>query len=384
MTAIVLPDGGGELVLDRAADWTPPPAPPRSRVAFAAAHIVADPLGDNAPGMRTAVDWDATMAIRRHLWRYGFGVADAMDTAQRGMGLDWPTAVELIGRSAAEAKECGGLLAVGVGTDHLAPGVAHAVGDIAEAYLAQLAVAEDAGARVILMASRELAAVARDHEDYLEVYRQVLAETSAPVILHWLGEVFDPALHGYWGDTDVEAATATFLELCRENADHIDGVKVSLLNKDHEVTLRRALPEGVRLYTGDDFHYAELIRGDELGHSDALLGILAGIAPVAAQALAALDEGDVDSYDTLLAPTVPLARHVFRTPTRYYKTGIAFLAWMAGLQPGFTMIGGMQSGRSVVHLARTFRLAAAAGLLPDPDLAVSRMRSLLAVAGFSA
>lgn len=360
--------------------WSSPSNPPATRVAFAAAHVVADPLADNAPGAPAAIDWDTTLAFRRHLWSYGFGVADAMDTAQRGMGLGWAATQELIRRSAAEARACGGMIAVGAGTDHLGPESATS-GEVIAGYEQQIAVAEDAGARVILMASRLLAGIARGPDDYQEVYDRVLGHVSGPVILHWLGPMFDPALVGYWGSTDVDEATETFLTVIEQNAEHIDGVKVSLLDAAHEVRLRRALPAGVRMYTGDDFNYPELIRGDEHGHSDALLGILAAIAPVAAQALQALDRGDVATYDGTLAPTLPLARHVFGAPTLYYKTGIAFLAWLAGLQPGFVMLGGLQSGRSILHLAQTFRLADAAGLLPDPDLAVARMRALLDVAG---
>ncbi|GAB2854742.1 dihydrodipicolinate synthase family protein [Actinocorallia aurea] len=344
--------------------------------------MVADPLGNNVPGAPAAVDWETTLGFRRHLWAQGFGVADAMDTAQRGMGLDWAATAELIGRSAAEARACGGTVAVGVGTDHL-PAGHHGLDRIAEAYLEQLAVAEDAGAGVILMASRALAATARTADDYLEVYRRVIGQCGGKVILHWLGEAFDPALRGYWGSADIGAATATFLDLIKETTGKVDGVKVSLLDAGHEIALRRSLPEGVRLYTGDDFHYPELIRGDESGHSDALLGIFAGIAPVAARALRALDQGDLAAYDALLAPTVPLSRHVFAAPTPYYKTGIAFLAWLAGLQPAFVMVGGLQSGRSALHLAETFRLADTAGLLPDPDLAAARMRSLLETAGLA-
>ncbi|WP_106401380.1 dihydrodipicolinate synthase family protein [Actinocorallia populi] len=384
MTALWLPDenGGSVHTLGAPADWTPPPSPPKSRVVYAAAHVVADPLGDNTPGAPAVVDWDTTLDFRRHLWRQGLGVADAMDTAQRGMGLDWAATAELIRRSAAEARACGGTVAVGVGTDHL-PSGPQSLDRIAEAYLEQLAVAEDAGAGVILMASRALAATAQGADDYLDVYRRVIGQCGGKVILHWLGEAFDPALRGYWGSTDIGAATATFLDLIKENSGRVDGVKVSLLDAGHEIALRRSLPEGVRLYTGDDFNYPELIRGDELGHSDALLGIFAGIAPVAARALQALDQGDLSRYDALLAPTVPLSRHVFAAPTPYYKTGIAFLAWIAGLQPAFVMVGGLQSGRSILHLARTFRLADSAGLLPDPDLAATRMRSLLETAGLA-
>lgn len=377
-----LPDseGGAAYTMRDRVTWYPPSSPPTTRVAYAAAHVVADPFADNAPSAPAAIDWDTTLAFRRHLWSYGFGVADAMDTAQRGMGLGWAATQELIRRSAAEARACGGAIAVGAGTDHLGPEGATLAGVIA-GYEQQVAVAEDAGARVILMASRLLAGVARGPDDYEEVYGRVLDQVTAPVILHWLGPMFDPALVGYWGNADVGEATETFLAVIKQNADHIDGVKVSLLDAGHEVQLRRALPAGVRMYTGDDFNYPELIRGDEHGHSDALLGILAAIAPVAAQALQALDRADLAAYDRTLAPTLALARHVFGAPTFYYKTGIAFLAWLAGLQPGFVMVGGLQSGRSVLHLSQTFRLADAAGLLPDPELAVARMRALLAVAG---
>lgn len=377
-----LPDseGGAAYTMRDRVTWYPPSSPPTTRVAYAAAHVVADPFADNAPSAPAAIDWDTTLAFRRHLWSYGFGVADAMDTAQRGMGLGWAATQELIRRSAAEARACGGAIAVGAGTDHLGPEGATLAGVVA-GYEQQVAVAEDAGARVILMASRLLAGVARGPDDYEEVYGRVLDQVTTPVILHWLGPMFDPALVGYWGNADVGEATETFLAVIKQNADHIDGVKVSLLDAGHEVQLRRALPAGVRMYTGDDFNYPELIRGDEHGHSDALLGILAAIAPVAAQALQALDRADLAAYDRTLAPTLPLARHVFGAPTFYYKTGIAFLVWLAGLQPGFVMVGGLQSGRSVLHLAQTFRLADAAGLLPDPELAVARMRALLAVAG---
>jgi len=377
-----LPDseGGAAYTMRDRVTWYPPSSPPTTRVAYAAAHVVADPFADNAPSAPAAIDWDTTLAFRRHLWSYGFGVADAMDTAQRGMGLGWGATQELIRRSAAEARACGGAIAVGAGTDHLGPEGATLAGVVA-GYEQQVAVAEDAGARVILMASRLLAGVARGPDDYEEVYGRVLDQVTTPVILHWLGPMFDPALVGYWGNADVGEATETFLAVIKQNADHIDGVKVSLLDAGHEVQLRRALPAGVRMYTGDDFNYPELIRGDEHGHSDALLGILAAIAPVAAQALQALDRADLAAYDRTLAPTLALARHVFGAPTFYYKTGIAFLAWLAGLQPGFVMVGGLQSGRSVLHLAQTFRLADAAGLLPDPELAVARMRALLAVAG---
>ncbi|MFE4519473.1 dihydrodipicolinate synthase family protein [Kitasatospora sp. NPDC056783] len=382
MTEIDLP-GHGRLRLREPAVLPAPPAPARSRTAFAAAHVVADPLGDNAPGAPAAVDWDATLAFRRHLWSLGLGVADAMDTAQRGMGLDWPATRELITRSGAEARACGGLLACGVGTDQLAPGP-HPLDAVRAAYEEQLTVVQEAGAQPILMASRALAAAARGPQDYLEVYGGLIAASERPVLLHWLGEMFDPALAGYWGSADLDTAAAAVLELIGAHADRIEGIKVSLLDADREIALRRALPAGVRMYTGDDFHYPELIRGDEHGHSHALLGVFDPIAATAAAALRALDEGDLDRYEELFAPTLPLARHLFAAPTFHYKTGVVFLAWLAGHQDHFTMVGGAQSGRSLPHLVELFRLADAAGVLPDPDLAADRMRRLLAVAGVAA
>lgn len=382
MTELNLP-GLGRHRLSTPAPLDLPAHPPRSRTAFAAAHVVADPLGGNAPGAPAAVDWDATLAFRHHLWSLGLGVADAMDTAQRGMGLDWAATRELIVRSGAEARAVGGRLACGVGTDQLTDPAA-GLADITAAYEEQLAVVEEAGAQPVLMASRALAARARGPEDYLRVYGRLIAQAGRPVILHWLGEMFDPALAGYWGSADLDAATEAVLALIREHRAGIDGIKVSLLDAEREIALRRALPEGVRLYTGDDFNYPRLIRGDELGHSHALLGVFDPIATRAAAALHALDAGDLDRYDALLAPTLPLARHLFAAPTYHYKTGIVFLAWLAGHQSHFTMVAGAQSGRSVVHLVELFRLADAAGVLPDPDLAAQRMRRFLAVAGVEA
>ncbi|MET9672241.1 dihydrodipicolinate synthase family protein [Streptomyces sp. NPDC006482] len=381
MTLVLrLPDGPHRLRAPAVLDV--PDRPITSRVVYAAAHVVADPLGDNRPGAPAAVDWDTTLAFRRHLWSLGLGVADAMDTAQRGMGLDWHATRELITRSGAEARAVGGRLACGVGTDHLTgPPSLPAVID---AYQEQLAVVEEAGARPILMASRALAAVAKGPEDYLHVYGEVIDTASQPVILHWLGEMFDPALAGYWGGANLDDATDTVLDLIRENEPRVDGIKVSLLDADREVALRRALPEGVRLYTGDDFHYPDLIRGDEAGHSDALLGVFDPIAEVAAAALRALDGGDTARYDALMEPTLPLARHLFATPTYHYKTGVVFLAWLAGHQTHFTMVAGAQSGRSVPHLTELFRLADAAGVLPDPELAAHRMRQFLHVSGVDA
>lgn len=382
-TTIALPGADGTPVdhqLAAPGAWSRPDGAITSRVAYAAAHVVADPLGHNAPGAPAAVDWDRTLAFRRHLWSYGFGVAEAMDTAQRGMGLDWAATQELIRRSSEESRAAGGRIAAGAGTDQL-PTTGATLDQVRAAYEQQLEVVEGAGATVILMASRQLAAAASGPDDYHEVYGKLLAQVRGPVILHWLGEVFDPQLAGYWGARDIDVATESFTRLVHDHAGAIDGVKVSLLDAHHEVALRRALPDGVRLYTGDDFNYPQLIRGDEVSHSDALLGIFAAIAPAASTALQALDRGDLDAYDAAMAPTVPLARHVFAAPTFHYKTGIAFLAWLAGHQPGFTMVAGQQAGRSVPDLIETFRLADGAGLLPDPDLAARRMTSFLEVAG---
>jgi hypothetical protein len=365
----------GSVPADRAFE------PARSRRAFAAAHVVADPLADNSPGAPAVIDWEHTLGFRRHLWSLGLSVAEAMDTAQRGMGLDWAATRELIRRSAAEAPH--GRIAVGVGTDQLAPGQ-HPLDAVVAAYEEQLAVAEEAGAQPILMASRALCAAATSPDDYRKVYARLLSQSSRPVILHWLGSMFDPALDGYWGRDSLDAAADVVIGLIAENADTVDGIKVSLLDADREVALRNRLPDGVRLYTGDDFDYPELIRGDDRRHSDALLGIFAAIAPAAAVALEALDDGDLTTYEQVLAPTVPLARQVFSAPTYYYKTGIAFLAWLNGHQPGFCMVGGLQTGRSLPHLAETFRLADAAGVLLRPDLAVDRFRKLLVVGGVDA
>lgn len=384
MTTIDLPaEGGGwcSVSLAEPRAWAEHPSPYRSRVAFAAAHVVADPRGENVPGAPAAVDWDATLAFRRHLFRYGLGVAEAMDTAQRNMGLDWPAVQELVSRSAKQAAEFGARIASGAGTDHRTD--LTSVDSVLDAYREQVAFVEGTGSQVILMASRQLAALASGPDDYLRVYTELLREVREPVILHWLGEVFDPQLRGYWGSIDVDAATDTFVQLVGEHAAKVDGVKVSLLSAEHEIGLRARLPAGVRLYTGDDFNYPSLIRGDGTHHSDALLGAFAAIAPAAAAALSALDDGDVDRYDAEFAPTLALSRHVFAAPTFHYKTGIAFVAWLSGHQPGFTMVGGMQSARSAVHLSTLFALADEARLLPDPALAAHRMRTYLEMAGVS-
>ncbi|GAA3964595.1 dihydrodipicolinate synthase family protein [Streptomyces marokkonensis] len=349
-----------------------------SRTVFSAAHVVADPYADTTPDGPAAVDWDATLAFRRHLWSHGLGVAEAMDTAQRGMGLDWASAAELIRRSAAEAKACGGRIACGVGTDQLTTGT---LAEVRTAYEEQLAVVEESGARAILMASRALAAAAQGPDDYLDVYGHLLRQATEPVILHWLGPMFDPALDGYWGSADLDAATDTFLEVIAAHPDKVDGIKVSLLDAQREIDLRRRLPQGVRCYTGDDFNYPELIAGDEQGFSHALLGIFDPLGPLAAEAVRVLDTGNTEGFRALLDPTVELSRHLFRAPTRYYKTGVVLLAWLAGHQSHFTMVGGLQSARSLPHLARAYELADGLGLFSDPKLAEERMRNLLNLYG---
>ncbi|MFF4230116.1 dihydrodipicolinate synthase family protein [Streptomyces sp. NPDC001820] len=351
-----------------------------SRTVFSAAHVVADPYADASPDSPTAVDWDATLAFRRHLWSHGLGVAEAMDTAQRGMGLDWVGAAELIRRSAAEAKAVGGRIACGVGTDQLGPG-GGSLTQVRAAYEEQLALVEDTGAQAILMASRALASAARTPDDYHSLYTHLLRQAREPVILHWLGPMFDPALGGYWGSADLDAATSVLLDLIAAHPDKVDGVKISLLDARREIDLRRRLPHGVRCYTGDDFNYPELIAGDERGFSHALLGIFDPLAPPAAAAVRILDTGDVAGFRKLLDPTVELARHLFEAPTRFYKTGVVLLAWLAGHQSHFTMVGGLQSARSLPHLCRAYELADGLGLFPDPGLAETRMKSLLTMYG---
>lgn len=372
-------------VLGAPGPWRRPTTPITSRIVYAAAHVVPRVTSDCSPGAPADLDWDVTMAYRHELWSYGLGVADAMDTAQRGMGLDWAATRELIGRSGREAAAVGGLLSCGAGTDQLEiadiPSGAAGLAMITDAYRSQIEVVRDAGAQVILMASRALAHIAETPADYLSVYGTLLAEADRPVILHWLGEMFDPALRGYWGSVDIDSATATFHELVDTHADKVDGVKVSLLDAAHEVALRRALPAGVRLYTGDDFNYPELIIGDDAGHSDALLGIFAAIYPAASTALQELDAGNTGRAHDILESTRELGRHIFAAPTYYYKTGIAFLSWLNGQQPGFALVNGLAAGRSVGHLSQLFVLADRAGLLADPDLAATRMRAYLALNG---
>jgi Protein of unknown function (DUF993) len=371
--------------------WPSPSVPPTwNRVAFAAAHVVAAPLAQVDPWQDAAIDWDATLAYRRYLWSLGFGVAEAMDTAQRGMGLDWSNSLALIRRTVAETPAIpGAVVFSGAGTDHLAPDPAAPLSRIVGAYEEQCAAIEAVGGRIILMASRALAACAKSSDDYAHVYGRVLSQVRAPVILHWLGEMFDPALAGYWiGADGRDPDHARAIDVCANvigaNAAKIDGIKISLLDDAKEIALRRRLPSGVRMYTGDDFNFAALIGGDATGHSDALLGIFDAIAPAASAALTALAEGERAKFNAILEPTISLSRHIFAAPTRYYKTGVVFMAWLNGHQSHFTLIGGQQSARSLVHLAELFRLADAAGLLRDPNLAATRMRTLLAIHGVDA
>jgi hypothetical protein len=355
-----------------------------NRIAYAAAHVVADPLSDIDPWDGAAIDWEKTIAFRHYLWDLGLGVAEAMDTAQRGGGLGWAEAKDLIGHALDAARSRPGVkICCGVGTDHLDPETSPGIGQIVGAYEEQVEAIEALGGRLVIMASRALARVAKTPADYAKVYGRILRQVKEPVIIHWLGEMFDPALAGYWGSADHATAMEVCLGVIADNAAKIDGVKISLLSRDKEIDMRRKLPASVRMYTGDDFNYAELIAGDEQGHSDALLGIFDAIAPAASASLARLAVGDLQGFHGILEPTVPLSRHIFEAPTRFYKTGIVFLAWLNGLQDHFIMVGGQESARSLLHLAELFRLADKARVLHDPDLAAARMRRLLAVRGLA-
>lgn len=380
-----LPKKGGELFtyqLKEPVSFDIPVGKPfQNRIAFSAAHVVADPFSDTDPINNSQIDWDATMKYRHYLWSQGLAVAEAMDTAQRGMGLDWEHSKELIRRSVKEAKATGGKIASGAGTDHLIPHPDLTLEDVEVAYEEQCSYVEGEGSQIILMASRALAACAEGPEDYERVYRNTLNKISEPVILHWLGDMFDPALRGYWGYEDIDLAMDVCLRVIKENEAKIDGIKISLLDKDREIEMRRLLPESVKMYTGDDFNYPELIRGDEQGYSHALLGIFDAIAPAAASALHALDAGDHASYHSVLDKTVPLARHIFQKPTYAYKTGIVYMAYLNGHQPHFRMIAGAEGQRSIIHLTELFVLADEAGLLQNPDLALERMKLILAQAG---
>ncbi len=372
-------NGKREIYQVRAPKEFKKPSRPFTRIAYAAAHVVADPLSAKDPWLEAAIDWDATIAYRRHLSSWGFGIAEAMDTAQRGMGLDWTNSLELIRRTLESVPEA--VVASGAGTDHLSHGEKHSIEKIQQAYEEQCAAIEKLGGRIILMASRALAASAKSPEDYAKVYHRILGQVKQPVIIHWLGEMFDPALAGYWGKKDHYGAMDVCLDVLSRNSSKVDGIKISLLDKDKEIAMRRMLPKGVRMYTGDDFNFAELIEGDAQGYSDALLGIFDSIAPAASQALTYLSEKNPQGYHEVLSPTVPLSRHIFRSPTRFYKTGVVFMAWLNGHQDHFVMVGGQQSARNALHFAELFRLADAAGLLQDPELACRRMKHLLSVHG---
>jgi len=386
-----LPDLQGRLqsyTLSGSTPVRPAGKPAFNRIAYSAAHVVADPRAAIDPWLQCAVDWDSTIAYRRHLWSLGMGVAEAMDTAQRGMGMDWPTSLELIRRSIDAAKDMpGALVASGCGTDHLVLEDVKTVDEVIRGYETQMEAIEKLGGKLIVMASRALARVARSPADYERVYDRILTQAKQPVVLHWLGDMFDPALKGYWGNVDADRAMDTALAVIAAHPDKVDGIKISLLDKDKEIAMRRRLPKGVRMYTGDDFNYAELIAGDGWGketfhgQSDALLGIFDAIAPAASAALGELAKGNTQRFHDILGPTVPLSRHIFAAPTRYYKTGVVFMAWLNGHQSHFTMVGGQQSTRSLVHFAELFRLADAANLLEQPELAVRRMKTLLALHG---
>ncbi|WP_019182301.1 dihydrodipicolinate synthase family protein [Microbacterium yannicii] len=362
----------------------------RSRVAYAAAHVVPKTWAENTPGRPADVDWDATLDFRRAVYSWGLGVADAMDTAQRNMGLDAAATRELISRSAQVAREEGGSVVVGVNTDHVDE--EHiSLDQVIAAYKEQLHFTEEQGAGPVLMASRHLARVAASADDYRHVYREVLGAATSPVVLHWLGTAFDPSLEGYFGSTDWRAASAVLLEIIGENVDKVAGVKMSLLDAASEVSVRERLPEGVRMFTGDDFNYVGLIGGADAPeatqpdrdpsssrqHSDALLGAFAAITPVASAAIQALDAGDPARYLEILGPTEELSRQVFAAPTFYYKTGVAFLSWLNGHQPAFQMVGGLHSARSLPHLSRIVELANTSLALERPELAMIRWHGML-------
>jgi hypothetical protein len=356
-----------------------PMTPDAARIVYSAAHVVRDPYADADPSGQAAIDWDATMAFRAHLIGLGLGVAEAMDTAQRGMGLDWPSALELIRRTKSAFPD--GLVANGCGTDHINPTSVQSLEEVTAAYLEQVEAIQTAGGRIILMASRALARIAKGPGDYARVYEEVLSACDEPVILHWLGEMFDPALAGYWGASAFPPALDTVLGIINDNVSKVDGIKISLLDAQKEIEMRRRLPSTVRMYTGDDFNYPDLIAGDTAGYSHALLGIFDPLAVHAASAVQKLTAGDAAAFRAILDPTVPLARHIFRAPTQYYKTGVVFLAWLNGHQSHFTMIGGAEAMRSLPYFVECFKQADACGALAKPEFAIERMQSLLRLYG---
>ena len=380
-TTLIAADGTPTAItLDVAPQYEKPTAPLRSRIAYAAAHVVPIPWAENVPGARAEIDWDETLGFRHHLWSWGLGVADAMDTAQRNMGLDVAATRELIRRSTIESRSVGGALLVGVNTDHVDDEVI-SLDDVIAAYLHQLHFAEDQGAGVVLMASRHLARAATSAADYQRVYREVLSRAGGPVVLHWLGGAFDPLLAGYFGSSDWAEASATVLRIVEDNADKVSGIKMSLLDASAEISVRSRLPATATMYTGDDFNYVGLIEGTGGAYSNALLGAFAAIGPTASAAIQALDRGDGESYRNILEPSEALSRQIFCAPTFYYKTGIAFLSWLNGHQTAFSMIGGLQSARSVVHLSEILRLANESGALEHPELASQRWNTLLKLNG---
>ncbi|MFS2150282.1 dihydrodipicolinate synthase family protein [Rhizobium sp. Rhizsp42] len=360
----------------------PSKPPVFNRIAYAAAHVVSDPRRDLDPWGKPAIDWDTTIAFRRHLWSLGFKIAEAMDTSQRGMGLDWAGAQELIRRSLEEARHVEGAdLACGAGTDHLAAADARSLDDVIKAYETQIEFVEKNGGRAIMMASRALARVAKSPDDYIKVYSRILSQAKDKVVLHWLGDMFDPNLAGYWGSADFEPALACALDIIKENRSKVEGIKISLLDNAKEVQLRDRLPEGVMCFTGDDFNYAELIEGDGKRYSHALLGIFDAVAPSASKALASLAAGDTTTFRSVIEPTVPLSRKIFEAPTQYYKAGVVFLAWLNGHQSHFSLPAGMQSARGINHYADIFRLADKANVLDRPELATERMKNFVGVFG---
>ncbi|GAB2523442.1 dihydrodipicolinate synthase family protein [Paramicrobacterium agarici] len=386
MTDVTLLDATGTVTtapVNPAPGYSKPSSALSARTAFAASHVIPHAWADNTPGQPAEIDWDATLAFRHHVWSWGLGVADAMDTAQRNMGLDAAATRELIRRSAAEAEKVGGALVVGVNTDHVDDAVI-SLEQIIDAYTEQLHTAEDAGAGVVLMCSRHLARAASSAADYERVYSAVLAAASTPVVLHWLGEAFDPELRGYFGSADWRTASDTVVRIIEASGGRVSGIKMSLLNAESEISVRRRLPEGCTMFTGDDFNYVGLIAGDEQGHSDALLGAFAAVAPSASAAIQALDAGDAARFHSILEPTEALSRQIFASPTFYYKTGIAFLSWLNGHQSAFSMVGGLQSARSLPHLSEIVRLANASGALERPELAAARWNGLLALNGVTA
>ena len=386
-TTVLLPDSEGRTAAYKL-QGTPfaavAPKAPFNRIVFSAAHVVTNPFADVDVSSGGVIDWDSTLAYRRYLAELGLGIAEAMDTAQRGMGLSWAESLELIRRTHGALQGTSVPIFSGCGTDHLDPAAARTLDDVVDAYVEQMSAIQAAGGRIILMASRVLAQVAKTPEDYLQVYRRVLGHADQPVVLHWLGDMFDPALARYWGTDDLTAARDIALQVIAESKAKVDGIKISLLDKQREIDMRRLLPAGVKMYTGDDFNYPELIAGDSQGYSHALLGIFDAIAPAASHALAALAQGDEARFLQILEPTVPLSRRIFGAPTRFYKTGVVFLAYLNGHQPHMTMLAGHQAMRPLPYFVDVFKLADRAGLLRDPDLAAARMRSVLALYGVQA